>query len=85
MNINPQLLLHRLIALKDKYDDTVTLFLYKLFRHRSALFDDSGLPREASKHQVTDATWDIISNVQTELPEDTLQYVIDGDALDNMV
>ena len=81
ININPYLLFQRLIALKDKYNDTAALFPYRLCRHPAALFDDSGQPREANKPKLADAMWDIVSDVQTELPEGTIQYAIGGGVL----
>ena len=70
-----------LIAVKDQFPDTAELFTYELCSFPAALFESNGLPLEASKPQFADAMWDTVNSVQTELPDESLKYVLDGGAL----
>ena len=79
VSIDPQLLFQRLIAVRDKVDDTVGLFKYELCSYPAALFEPSLLPREATKSELADALWDMVGENQ-EGPSDDVQYVIDGGA-----
>ena len=55
INIDPQVLIQRLIAIKNHHECSAELFKYELCSHPPALFDRYGLPREANKPQIADA------------------------------
>ena len=82
ININPELLFQRLIAVREKIDNTPDLFKYELCSHPAALFDTSVLPREATKAELANGMWEKVGNNQTG-PSDGMQYayVVDGGSL----
>ena len=81
ISINPQLLFQRLISVSDdSLDDPEDLFRFELCSHPSALFDWSGLLREAQKSSLAKAIWaqgDCSANEGLE----NVQYVLDGGSL----
>ena len=81
INIDPQVLFQRLIAIKDHHDYSSELFEYELCGYPPALFDRYELPREANKPQIADAVWEVTKSVQTKVPSDKTHFVIDGGAL----
>ena len=68
INIDPQVLFQRLIAIKDHHDYLSELFDYELCGYPPALFDRYKLPREANKPQIADAVWEVTKSVQTKVP-----------------
>ena len=80
--IDPQLLFQRLLfmALDEIFQDPDALFKYELCNHPPALFDDSGLPREANKPALADEIWKLANDPQSDVPENVL-HVLDGGAL----
>ena len=81
INIDPQVLFQRLIAIKDHHDYSSELFEYELCGYPPVLFDRYELPREASKPQIADAVWEVTKSVQAKVPSDKTHFVIDGGAL----
>ena len=81
ISIDPQLLFQGLISVSDdSMDDTEDLFRYELCSNPSALFDSSGLLREAQKSSLGTAIWaqgDCSSNERFE----NVIYVLDGGSL----
>jgi hypothetical protein len=81
VQVDAQLLFQRLVfAAEDRYEDPQSLFKYELSSHPPALFDSSGLPRQASKPALADAIWNIVQHDQTG-PTPDVRYVLDGGAL----
>ena len=82
VDINPQLLFQRLIALRDKVDNTEEIFKYELSSFPASLFESSLLPREATKPELANAMWNIVGKWHTPPPiDDAVQYVLDGGSL----
>ena len=81
INNDPQVLIQRLITIKDHDQFSAELFKYQLCSHPPALFDRYGLLREAIKPQIADAVWEVTKSVQTKIPSDKTHFVIDGGAL----
>ena len=81
INIDPQVLIQRLIAIKDHHEYSAEWFRYELCSHPPALFDRYGLPRGANKPHIVDAVWEVTKSVQTKIPSDKTHFVIDGGAL----
>ena len=81
VNIDPQVLFQRLIAIKDHHDYSSELFEYELCGYPPAPFDRYELPRETNKPQISDAVWEVTKSVQTKVPSDKTHFAINGGAL----
>ena len=58
--IDPQLLFQRLLtAAQEGSENLADIFKYELCNRPPALFDPSGLPREAKKSALADAIWSV--------------------------
>ncbi|XP_078340604.1 uncharacterized protein LOC144627434 [Crassostrea virginica] len=58
INVNPQLLFQRLVAAaNDLFPDMSKIFKYELSNYPSALFEPSGLMRQAQKSLLADTLW----------------------------
>ena len=68
INNDPQVLIQRLITIKDHDQFSAELFKYQLCSRPPALFDRYGLLREAIKPQIADAVWESVQtkSVQTK-------------------
>jgi hypothetical protein len=59
VEIDPQVLFQILTAIlsRESVEDIAIIFKYELSTHPSLIFEPSGLPRAASKPQISDAVW----------------------------
>ncbi len=80
VKVDPQLIFHRLVAIREKFGDLQSIFKYELCSHPPALFDSSALPLTANKAALADALWKVVENEQVQ-PITDVQYIIDGGAL----
>ncbi len=83
IHIDPQLLFQRLVTIAQvelSTEERETLFSYELSTHAPALFDSSGMLREANKPALADTLWDFVKSEMTG-PPCKVQYVLDGGAL----
>ena len=82
IQIDPLLLFQRLTTVMQSSDDLELAFKHELCSYPPALFDSSLLLHEADKPAVADAIWKICeSSVPVDIPDDGIQYVLDGEAL----
>ena len=81
IQIDPQLLFQRLIAVKHKYEDTASLFKYELCSYPPALFDNYALPREADKPDIANTIWLKAGYPRESGPPELVHYVVDGGGL----
>ena len=82
IQIDPLLLFQRLTTVMQSSDDLELAFKHELCSYPPALFDSSLLLHEADKPAVADAIWKICeSSVPVDIPDDGIQYVLDGGAL----
>ena len=82
--IDPQLLFQRLLtAAQEGSENLADIFKYELCNRPPALFDPSGLPREAKKSALADAIWSVGKGVDMPAPPPTqeMNYVLDGGSL----
>ena len=81
ISIDPQILFQRLIAVSDDtLDNTEEIFSNELSSRPSALFDSSGLLREAQKPALAAAIWEQGDCSGEEILPDT-KFVLDGGSL----
>ena len=81
VKVDPQLLFQRLISImqqRAEIEDISQLLKYELATHPSALFDENGLMREATKAQLSEALAAFAINC---IPSDSEYHVIDGGLL----
>ena len=80
VNVDPQLLLQRLVMAAGDDLDVAENFKYELSTHPSALFEPNGLMRDADKPALADAIWNTAK--ATEMPKpsnrEEMNYVLDG-------
>ena len=82
IQIDPLLLFQRLTTVMQSSDDLELAFKHELCSYPPALFDSSLLLHEADKPALADAIWKIYeSGVSADIPDDGIQYVLDGGAL----
>ena len=82
IQIDPLLLFQRLTTVMQLSDDLELAFKHELFSYSPALFDSSLLLHETDKPALTDTIWKICeSGVLADIPDDGIQYVLDGEAL----
>ena len=82
IQIDPLLLFQRLTTVMQSSDDLELAFKHELCSYPPALFDSTLLLHEADKPALADAIWKICeSGVPADLPDDHIQYVLDGGAL----
>ena len=83
------MLFQRLVAVRDKYEDTSALFKYEMCTFHPSLFGNFALPREANKPQLADAIWstaELDDDIQTAFSEsDDVHFLLDGGALLNRI
>ena len=83
--VNPQLLFQRLLTVVRQTSENLTdIFKYELCNRPPALFDPSGLPREANKPALADAIWSVGKGVDMPAappPTQEMKYVLDGGSL----
>ncbi|WAR05755.1 hypothetical protein MAR_021124 [Mya arenaria] len=81
ISVDPQLIFQRLVTVSDNtLDDTGYIFRYELRAYQSALFDASGLLREAHKSQLAHAIWDK-GRCGTDNIQSGISTVLDGGSL----
>ena len=83
IQIDPQLMFQRLvIAGEDQFTDNSQLFQHELASVPPSVFDNNGLPREATKASLADALWND-SHCMADVSEEKQQYryVLDGGSL----
>ena len=80
MQIDPQLLLQRLIVAAKAADNIKNIFKYELCSHPLALFDSSLLLREPQKPDLANAIRDTLAQDTPEISKD-VQFVLDGGSL----
>ncbi|KAK6184998.1 hypothetical protein SNE40_007330 [Patella caerulea] len=86
VTIDTQLLFQRFIAIgsvSSDIDNTEDLLKYELANHPTALFDDSGFIREATKSQLLDAL-SLMHNDAPSQANPVVTTVLDGGALFTM-
>ena len=82
VNVDPQLLFQRLISVSESTLDNVEeIFKYELCGHPSALFDSSGLLREAQKPALAHAIWELGGCGVSQFTAENVHYVLDGGSL----
>ena len=83
--VDPQLLFQRLLtAAREMSENLADIFKYELCNRPPALFDPSGLPREAKKPALADAIWSVGNGVNMPAappPTQGMNYVLDGGSL----
>ena len=82
MNMDPQFLCQRLLAVRERCDDVTSLFQYELCSYPAALFESSSLPLQPNKAVpvLADYLWKTMKEEQRN-PSGDVQYVLDGGAL----
>ena len=82
LRVDPQLLFQRLIAAaRSNTEDIRELFKYELSTVPSALFEPTGLMREANKAQLAECIWKMGSCGVSEVIAPNPIYVLDGGSL----
>lgn len=83
--VEPQLLFQRLLTVARETMDNITdIFKYELCNRPTALFDSSGLQREANKPALADAIWSVGKGADMPNeppPTQEMNYVLDGGSL----
>jgi len=83
--VDPQLLFQRMLTVaRETSENPADIFQYKLCNRPPALFDPSGLPREANKPALADAIWSVWKGVDmpgAPPPTQEMDYVLDGGSL----
>ncbi|KAK3105425.1 hypothetical protein FSP39_024991 [Pinctada imbricata] len=81
ISVDPQLMFQRLSSIaRDTSSDLSDVFKYELSGVPSALFDNSGLLREAQKSQLADAIWSF-GDCGVDSIDSCSSFVIDGGSL----
>ena len=81
IDVDPQLLFQRIITVSNStVEDVEDLFQYELCAYPAALFDSSGLMREADKPQLANAIWNMGECGEGDIPKDCA-FVVDGGSL----
>ena len=82
VNMDPQFLCQRLLAVRERCDDVTSLFQYELYTYPAALFESSSLHLQPNKAVpvLADYLWKSIKEEQRN-PSGDVQYVLDGGAL----
>ncbi|WAR13570.1 hypothetical protein MAR_027750 [Mya arenaria] len=79
--VDPQLLFQRLLTVSDaSLDNPFEVFKYELSAVPAALFDSSGLMREAQKPSLANAIWEL-GVCGGEILTENVMYVLDGGSL----
>ena len=82
IQIDPLFLLQRLTTVMQSSDDLELAFKQEFCSYPPALFDSSLLLHEADKPALVNTVWKICeSGVPADIPDDHIQYVLDGGAL----
>ncbi|KAA0192351.1 hypothetical protein HAZT_HAZT005538 [Hyalella azteca] len=83
--VNSQLLCQRLLTVaREKSENMGDVFKYELCNQPSALFEQSGLPREAKKSVIADDIWNMAKGDDMHAAQPLthqMQYVLDGGSL----
>jgi len=78
--VDPQLLFQRLLTVaRETSENLADIFKYELCNRPPALFDPSGLPREANKPALADAIWSVGKGVDmpaAPTPTQEMKYVL---------
>ena len=79
--VDPLVLFQRLLKTAQSTPETIpSLFKYELTNLPCALFDASGLPRQASKSTLAEYLWSSAKE-ETTLPNENIHFVLDGGSL----
>ena len=79
--VDPLVLFQRLLKTAQSTPETIpSLFKYELTNLPCALFDSSGLPRQASKSTLAEYLWSSAKE-ETTLPNENIHFVLDGGSL----
>ena len=79
--VDPLVLFQRLLKTAQSTPETIpSLFKYELTNLPCALFDASGLPRQASKSTLAEYLWSSAKE-KTALPNENIHFVLDGGSL----
>ena len=83
LEVDPQVLFQRLTAIssRESVEDIANIFKYELSTHPSSIFEPSGLPRAASKPQISDAIWSMGDCAVSENELLDVHFVLDGGSL----
>ena len=79
--VDPLVLFQRLLKTAQSTPETIpSLFKYELTNLPCALFDASGLPRQASKSTLAEYLWSSAKE-ETTLPNENIHFLLDGGSL----